>query len=111
MNTDDGELLVSSGDVESENDLFKCSSDDSNTDKDDFYGMSMGIFKKLNVKIALFLFFIFMTLNTTMFVEKLEKIKDATANGHSTEKGTLIQGMLLVIAYMIFDLFVSNDVL
>ena len=81
-------------------------------DRDELGNMTTDFFGKINFKIAIFLFIFGIFIFSDMFIEHvLSKIKDSSAGGESTTKGTLIQLLILVLFYLICDLLVQAEII
>jgi hypothetical protein len=79
---------------------------------DDFPSLGIDLFKKINFKIAIFLFVISFLVNSDIFIEKiLIKFKDAVSGELPTSHGVIIQIMVIIISYIIIDLLVQSDVI
>lgn len=69
--------------------------------------IASGAFKKIDIKMAFFLFFIFILLNMDVFLTRvLGKIPGAVDEYRvtTTTFGTILSGTFLVIAYIIADI-------
>jgi hypothetical protein len=85
-------------------------SDDPNDSKSDFPSMGIDLLKRVNIKIALFLFIIGIFIFSDIFSQiLLPNYDDGTNTINST--GTIIQLMLLSIAYIILDLLDQGGVI
>jgi hypothetical protein len=81
-------------------------------ERDDFPSLGIDLLKKINFKVAIFLFAISFLLNSDIFIEKvLTKFKNAVNGDLPTSKGIVIQLVMLTIGYIIIDLFVQSGVL
>ena len=79
---------------------------------DDLTSLFTDVFKFSNIKIALFIFFLFIILSSDIFIDKmLSKVTGAVDGRCPTGKGTIIQGLLLVLCYIIFDMLVRGGFL
>ncbi len=79
---------------------------------DSFFTIASDLSKKVSWKIAIFLFLIYVFLNTRTFIDQiLGRVNGAVEAGCPNAKGTLILGLLLVISYIILSLLVDADVL
>lgn len=82
---------------------------DSASPPDDLFSVFVSMFKKINIKIAFFLMFVFMLLNTVVFMNTMSKIPNTVELGHATEKGVIVQAILLVLCYIIFDMLSTSQ--
>jgi hypothetical protein len=89
------------------------SSEDIDEDrKTDFVKAGGDIIRKLNIKVAFFLFFIGMILFSDVFINGVLIRIDGTVSGEcTTTKGTLIQLMVLTVLYIVLDLCVKANLL
>ena len=63
-----------------------------------------------NFKISFFLFILFTLLSSDVFIDKvLSGNGDYTNGRHATGKGTIVQGILLAVGYIIISCLVSCD--
>ena len=78
--------------------------------QDDFPSMCVDLFRKANFKIGIFMYIIGIFIFSDMFIDKvLSKFKDSVTDDHqSTTKGTAIQLIFFVLAYICLDLLVQN---
>ena len=80
-----------------------------NHNKSDFLKIGGNIASAINVKMALFLFFLSMILFSDVFIDGcLSRIDNATQGECTTTKGTMIQITLLVIGYLLLDLLIGG---
>lgn len=78
---------------------------------DDLGSLFLHIFNIVPKKLILFTFVIFMLLNTTVFIDKILSTWQGTVDGMNiTEKGIMVQGLLLVLAMIIFSIMVEGEV-
>lgn len=75
------------------------------TRPDSLSEMFIDLFKSMNKKMGIMILIIFIILNTTVFIDScLSYFTDAVeSTGQPTDRGILIQGMLLATLYIIFD--------
>lgn len=69
-----------------------------------------GILGLNNFKVSVFLFLIFIVLNCDVFVDKVMP-KGYTDGRHPTTKGIVLQGVLIVLGYMIINVLVSGGII
>ena len=64
-------------------------------------------------KIALFIFILFIVINSDVFIDKILSSDDNTfAEGrHATAKGTFVQGLIISIGYICLHMLVSTGYL
>lgn len=75
----------------------------------DFPSMFMDLIKKINFKIAIFIYILGVFLFSDVFINIMpNKYSDA---GCPNTPGTLIQLLLLVIGYIFIDIMVTNKML
>jgi hypothetical protein len=61
---------------------------------------------KVNYMVAICLFILFVLLNNNIFIENiLARVNGAVEYDVPTSYGTMIQGLLLIIGFMIMDIF------
>lgn len=84
----------------------------STNENDDFSHMLVDLFKKINVKIAIFIFLIGIFVFSDLFIEIfLNKFNGAVDGHETTTKGTMIQLMMISVSYIILDLLVQGEFL
>jgi hypothetical protein len=84
--------------------------DDSQSKKSDFMQLSAVTVGSINIKIAVFLFFIGMIIFSDLFIEKfLSTIEGTTYMECTTTKGTMIQLIFFIICYIIIDLLSQGN--
>jgi hypothetical protein len=67
--------------------------------------MFFSLLKNVNIKIAVFLFFIGMIIFSDLFMNNvLSKFNNSLYGECTTTKGTVIQLLLFVLAYLVLDL-------
>lgn len=80
----------------------------SNDEQTDFMSVSGNILTSINYKVTFLLFIVGMLLFSDVFIENvLIKFKDTIDGECTTSKGTMIQLILLIIAYIVLDLLVK----
>ena len=80
-------------------------------DQDDFSSMTIDLIKKINFKVAIFIFLIGMFIFSNTFIDLALRPIDGAVKGYDeTSKGTFIQVMFLSMAYIILDLAVQGDI-
>lgn len=64
-----------------------------------------------NFKVAIFLFILFIFISSDVFIDRILSGKDSTyVDGrHTTGKGTIAQGLLLSLGYIIISVLVSCE--
>ena len=73
--------------------------------KSDFMQLSAVTIGNINIKIAVFLFFVGMIIFSDLFIEKfLSGIEGTTYMECTTTKGTMIQLVFFILCYLIIDL-------
>lgn len=79
---------------------------------DDFLTIFGNMFGHINFKLVFILFIIFLFLTSDVFISKfLGPIPGAIDYTDTTTYGTIIQGILLIIFYVIFDLLIQAKVI
>jgi len=85
----------------------------SNADTDDEYEDATDrsiLWEK--IKEGLLIFLLFIVLSTDVFIDQiLNKFDGAVNSGYSTMYGTILQGIFLVIGYIIIDLLVNTQLI
>lgn len=79
----------------------------------DFWDMVSGIFTSIPIKMMVLLYIVFIIINSTVFIEYCIEPLGKTyhdANG-MTNTGTYLQGLFLVVGYMIMYALTSNNVI
>lgn len=76
---------------------------------DDLAGAFAGVFSLANLKLLFILFLIFLFINSDMFIDRmLGKVDGAVADGRMpTTKGTILQGTILVLLYIMADVLIK----
>ena len=79
---------------------------------DDLGGMAAHIFGLVPWKVTGFVFVFFIILNTSVFIDKVLINWSGTVEGRCpTEKGLLIQGLLLTFGVMVMSVCVGGDLI
>ena len=80
------------------------------TQNEDFPSIGIDLIKKINFKIAIFLFFIGLFIFSDVFIENF--LPNNTIDGYSADsKGTMIQLLVLVLLYIAIDLLVQGGII
>lgn len=79
------------------------------THNGDFPSMSMDLFKKINFKIAIFLYIIGLFLFSDIFINGM--LSSYSELGCPNTQGTVIQLTLLTIAYIVVDLLAQGGLI
>jgi len=81
----------------------------------DLFYMCSKFYDNAKIKIAFFLFMLFIILNTDIYAEnilsRLFKNSYEASTDTITEKGIIISGMILAFSYIILDLLYENDLI
>jgi len=86
--------------------------DDDNIKRSDFIGMGQGLLTSINVKMIIILFFIGMLIFSDLFINNfLSYFENATEGDNTTTKGTVIQILIYIAGYVIFDLLIKGNIL
>lgn len=82
-----------------------CNMDDSDKKKGDLNQFIIGAFGKMNIKIAILLFFIYVIINSEIFIDNvLSKFSNTVDNGKTTNKGVMISALFVTLSYIIVDM-------
>ena len=93
-------------------DLEELENDGGKSKPDDFMGVLMGTLALSNLKLAFFIFLIFLFVTSDIFVEHaLSKWDGLVYNREPNEKGTVVQGIALVLLYMTIDILIRGGYL
>jgi hypothetical protein len=80
--------------------------------KTDFLKMSTNLIGNINYKVSFMLFVVSMLIFSDMFIDNvLNKFSDSVQGECTTTKGTVIQLLFMVVAYIILDLVVKYEIL
>lgn len=86
--------------------------DEKNINRDDFSSMLIDLLKRINFKIAIFLFLVGIFIFSDLFIEMiLSKFSGAVEGNETTTKGTILQLLFMSISYIMLDLLVQGDIL
>jgi hypothetical protein len=75
----------------------------------DFPSICVNVVKKINFKISIFLFFIGMFVFSDIFIDNFLP-KDNVDGYCADTKGTVMQLITLVLAYIVIDLMVQSEI-
>lgn len=78
---------------------------------DDLWGMFGAIIKKVNFKIAFIIFIIFVLINTTFFISSILGKHGLTNGMAASQKGIVVQGLILSFGYVLFDTMHSGGLI
>lgn len=88
------------------------SSDNTKTSSDDFPSIFSDLFNAINYKVMFFLFIIGVMIFSDVFIELfLAPINGAVFGDVPTNKGTIIQLLVLTLGYVCADLLVKGQVI
>lgn len=80
--------------------------------KDDFPSMTFDLMKKINWKIALFIFAASIFIFSDVFTDSVLVLSKNSMDGNCPNtKGTIIQIAFLVVFYIIIDILVQSDII
>ena len=80
------------------------------SNKSDFVTMGGSLLWQINFKVGLYLLIIGMVLFSDIFIDGVLYKIDGTTHGEcTTTKGTMIQLILFILAYLVLDILVKND--
>jgi len=89
-------LFEDGSDVEEEEEIEK---------KGDLNHMLINGISDMNIKIAIMLAFLYIILNSEIFIDNvLSKIDGTLDDGRTTNKGVFVSSLLLAIGYILIDL-------
>ena len=76
---------------------------------DDLASAFVGFFTSINYKLIMFIFIIFIFVTSDVFIDKVVSRVDGTVENmrETTNKGAFIQGLCLLLLYMIADLVIQ----
>ncbi len=79
----------------------------------DFGDLISGVLSSVPLKMAVLLYIVFIIINSTVFIEYcIEPLGKSYHDGNGvTEVGTYLQGLFLVVGYMIMYALVANEVI
>jgi hypothetical protein len=67
---------------------------------------------KTNFKLLILIFILFVFINSDLFIDKiLSRVEGAVDHRAATSKGVVIQGIFLVLAFVIADVLVQSSIL
>lgn len=79
---------------------------------DDFGNVVVAGASTIKYKHVLFIFLIFLLLASDTFIMRmLSRVDGAVTYKYATSKGVIIQGIILVILFMIFDFLVERNII
>lgn len=80
---------------------------------EDFSGIISGLIGSVNYKLIIMLFLIFIFLSSDVFITRvLSTINGAVAfPSNPTTYGTIIQGLLLCLMYIVSDVLISREII
>lgn len=83
-----------------------------NNSKDTFTEMFLDLAKNINLKMCLFIFLLFIVINSDIFIENiLANINGAALGNCATTNGTLIQGLAMTLGYLILNLLTHGNLI
>jgi hypothetical protein len=78
----------------------------------DFLKMGGGLITSINYKVSFMLFIVSMLIFSDLFIDNvLNKFNDTVTGECTTTKGTMLQLMFMIIAYIVLDLIVKYEIL
>jgi hypothetical protein len=78
---------------------------------DDLWTLIVSISKKVNYKVAILLFFMFIFLNSMTFISFCLTGKGMTEGNSATRYGIITQGLILSIFYVVVDILNSSELI
>lgn len=70
----------------------------------DFPSLFADLFTKINWKMCFFLFIIYILLNSDIFIDRFLSRRDGLVDNMTpTDKGTIVQAILLILLFIIMD--------
>lgn len=80
--------------------------------KDNLWSIILSIGSKFDFKMMIILFLLFIIITSDVFVDRiLSRFGGAVNLNIPTTWGTVLQGLLLVFSYVLFDILVTYEVL
>lgn len=79
------------------------------TSDDDFVSIIADVFRKINYKVAIFLFLVGIFIMSDLYEGVLRKFNGITAEGCVTSRGSVFQLTMLVLAYIVVDLLTKYE--
>lgn len=91
----------------------KMESKSSGKSGDDFLSMITDFVKKLPIKLAIFIFIIFIILKSDVYINNVLAKFNGTVNytNQTTTKGEIISGIFLVLGFLCLDLIIQYNIL
>jgi hypothetical protein len=80
-------------------------------EKSDFPSMGIDLLKRVNIKVAFFLMLIGLFLFSDVFIEKVLPASYQDGANCPNSMGTMMQLLLLVLAYLVIDLLNQGGVI
>jgi hypothetical protein len=82
------------------------------TPPDDLMSLIMSVVGDVQYKFILLIFIMFIFISTDVFIFRvLDKFPGAVDMSTPTTRGTIIQGMFLVISCILIDISISNNII
>ena len=81
------------------------------SEKSDFPSMGVDLLKRVNIKIAFFLMLIGLFLFSDVFIEKVLPASYQDGANCPNSMGTMMQLLLLVLAYLVIDLLSQGGII
>lgn len=98
--------------IDGESDISTKGNNSKDGNNTDLMKMSGNLLTNINYKVAFLLFIVGMIIFSDVFIESvIGKFSDSVDGDSPTTKGTIIQLLLIVLAYIILDLIVKYEVL
>jgi len=101
--------------LEIDSEILNISEFKKNSKNGDLFNVASNLYDDMKLKIAGFLFVFFIILNTDIFAENvLSKFISGTYDVNCdklTEKGIVISGIVLSIAYLFLDFLYESDII
>ena len=93
-------------------DVLNCKTNTNNKSTDsDFPSMGVDLLKKINFKVAFFMFLIGLFIFSDIFIEKCLPKSSLDSTNSTNSYGTVVQMTILVLAYIVIDLLSQSGVL
>lgn len=83
--------------------------DDDEESDDDFVSIVADVFRKINYKVAAFLFLVGIFIMSDLYEGVLRKFNGITEEGCVTSRGSVFQLTMLVLAYIVVDLLTKYE--
>jgi len=77
-----------------------------NNEQDELSGLTGDIFRKIPIKMSILLFFLYILLNSDIFIENIMcNIEGTVMLNQATSLGVILQSFILVLTFIIISIF------